>query len=41
LELGIVVEDGQRSVGGGDGMVHHRESEIGAADFAAFRAESI
>ena len=39
LELGIVIENGQCAVGGGDGMVHHRESEIGAADFAPFRAE--
>src|SRR5260370_14643276 len=39
LELGIVVEDRQRAIGGGDGMVHHRESEIGAADLAAFRAQ--
>src|SRR5207302_1434455 len=36
LELGVVIEDGQGAVGSGDGMVHHRESEIGAADFAAF-----
>src|SRR6266478_9057625 len=40
LELGVVVEDGQRAIGGGDGMVHHRESEIGAADLAAFGAET-
>src|SRR5260370_28748541 len=40
LELGIVIEYGQRAVGGGNGMVHHRESEIGAANFAAFRAET-
>src|SRR5205807_1661751 len=40
LEFGIVIQDGQRAVGGGDGMVHHRESEIGAADLAAFGAET-
>jgi len=40
LELGIVIEDGQRAVGGGDGMVHHRESEIWAADLAAFGAKT-
>jgi len=31
---------GSVAVGGGDGMVHHRESEIGAADLAAFGAET-
>src|SRR5882762_9702432 len=36
LELGIVIEDGQRPVCGRDGMVHHRKSKIGAADLAAF-----
>jgi hypothetical protein len=40
LELGVVIEDGQRAVGGGDGMVHHGKSEIGAADFATFGAET-
>src|SRR6266436_4472334 len=40
LELGIVIEDRQRAVRGGDGMVHHREREIGAADLAAFVAET-
>src|SRR5207302_918918 len=32
-------ENGQSAVSGGDGMVHDRESEIGAADFAAFGAK--
>src|ERR1700674_3614262 len=40
LELGVVIEDGQSAVGGGDGVVHHRESEIGAADLATFGAET-
>src|SRR5882724_12654046 len=40
LELGVVIEDGQSAVGGGDGMVHHGEGEIGAADLAAFGAET-
>src|SRR2546425_3164648 len=39
LELGIVIENGQRAVGGRDGMVHYRESEVGPADLAPFRAE--
>src|SRR6266478_1668042 len=39
LELGVVIEDGQSAVGGGDGMVHHGEGEIGAADLAAFGAK--
>jgi len=39
LELGVVIEDGQSAVGGGDGMVHHGEGEIGASDFAAFGAK--
>src|SRR5437016_479833 len=39
LKLSVVVEDGQSAVSGGDGMVHDRESEIGAADFAAFGAK--
>ena len=40
LELGVVIEDGQRAVGGGDGVVHHGKGEIGAANLAAFRAET-
>src|SRR6266851_452255 len=40
LQFGVVVENRQRAVGGRDGMVHHRESEIGAANLAAFRAET-
>ena len=40
LELGVVIEDGQGTVGGGDGMVHYGEREIRAADFAAFGAEA-
>src|SRR5437016_3177236 len=40
LKLGIVIEDRQGAVGGGDRMVHHGESEIRTADFAALRAET-
>src|SRR5208283_3371715 len=40
LEPGVVVEDGEGAVGGGDGMVHDGEGEIGAADGAAFGAEA-
>ncbi len=40
LQLGVLVEDGQGAVGGRNGMVHHGESEIGAADLAAFDAKS-
>src|SRR5216683_669619 len=40
LQFGVVVENRQRAVGGRDRMVHHRESEIGAANLAAFRAET-
>jgi len=39
LELGVLIENGQGAVGGGHRMVHHGESEIGAADFAAFGAK--
>ena len=41
LQLGVVIEDGQRcgSVRG-DGVVHHREGEIGAAHFAPFGAQA-
>ena len=40
LELGVLVENGQGAVGGGNGMVHHREGEIGAANLAAFGAKT-
>ena len=40
LELGVVVEDGEGAVGGGDGMIHDGEGEIGAADLAAFGFEA-
>ena len=40
LELGVVVEDGEGAIGGGDGMVHDGEGEVGAADGAAFGAEA-
>src|SRR6266481_1271541 len=40
LELGVVIEDGQRAVCGRDRMIHHGEGEIGAADFAAFGAKA-
>jgi len=39
LELGVVIEDGQGTVGGGHGMIHHGKREIGAADLAAFGAK--
>src|SRR5260370_11765972 len=39
LELGIVIQDGKGAVGGGDGMVHHRESQIGSGAFAPSRGE--
>ena len=32
LQLGVLVENGERAIGGGNGMVHHRESEIGTAN---------
>ena len=37
IALGVVVENGQGAVGGGDRVVHHGEGEVRAADFAAFR----
>src|SRR5204863_8919815 len=40
LKLGIVIEDRKGAVGGGDGMFHHGERKIGAAGFAAVRAET-
>ena len=40
LQLRILIEDRQSAVGGGNGMVHHRESQIGAADFAAFGTQA-
>src|SRR5260370_22947751 len=40
LELGVVIEDGQRAILGGNRVVHHRESEIRTAHLAAFRAEA-
>ena len=40
LQLGVVVEDGQSAVGGGDGVIHDGEGEIGAADLAAFGLEA-
>jgi hypothetical protein len=39
LQLGVLVEDGQGAIGGGDGMVHHGEGEIGATNFTAFGTE--
>ena len=40
LELGVLIEDGQSAVRSGDGVVHHGEGEIGAANFAAFGAQA-
>jgi len=40
LKPGVGVKDGQCAVGGGDGMIHHREGEIGAANLAPFGAEA-
>ncbi len=40
LEFGVVVEDGESAVSGGDGVVHDGEGEVGAADGAAFGAEA-
>src|SRR5712672_1470165 len=40
LELGIVIENGQRAVRGGYGVVHHGEGEIRAANLASFGAEA-
>ena len=35
LQARVLVHDGQMAILGGDGMVHHREGEIGAAHLAA------
>ncbi len=40
LEPGVRVNDREGAVGGGNGVVHHGEGEVGAADFAAFRAQA-
>jgi hypothetical protein len=40
LQFGILIEDGERAVGSGNGVIHHRESEIGASNFAAFGAKA-
>src|SRR6266481_4311847 len=40
LETRVGVNDGQRAIFGGDGVVHDGEGEIGAADFAAFGAQA-
>jgi len=40
LELGVVVEDGEGAIGGGDGMIHNGEGEVGTADLAAFGFEA-
>src|SRR5438552_16424225 len=40
LEAGVGVNYGQSAIFGGDGEVHHREGEIGAADFASFGAQA-
>jgi len=36
LQLGVLIDDRQRAVGRGNRVVHHRESKIWAAHFAAF-----
>src|SRR5258706_14947535 len=35
LQARVGVDDGQRAIFGGDGVVHDGEGEIGAADFAS------
>jgi hypothetical protein len=40
LELGVVIEDRQRAIRGGYGVVHHGEGEIRAANLASFGAEA-
>src|ERR1041384_5026984 len=40
LQLGVVVEDRQGAIGGGDGMVHHGERKVGPADLASFRVQT-
>jgi len=40
LQARVGIDDGQRAVGGGDGVVHHRECKIGAADFASLGAQA-
>jgi|SRR5258706_15206563 len=40
LQARVGVDDGQRAIFGGDGVVHDGEGEIGAADFASFGAEA-
>ena len=40
LEARVGVEDWESAIGGEDGVVHHGESEIGAAKLAAFGLES-
>ena len=40
LQPRVGVDDGQCPVGGGDGVVHHREGEIGPAHFASFGAQA-
>ncbi len=40
LQARVGVDDGQSAIGGGDRVVHHREGEIGAADFASLGAQA-
>ena len=40
LQAGVHVEDGQIAILGGHGMVHHRESQVGAAHLAPGSFES-
>ena len=40
LEARVGVDDGQRAVFGGDGVVHHGEGQIGATDFTSFGAQA-
>jgi len=40
LRFGILIENGQEAVFSGNRVIHHREGEIRAANFAAFRAQA-
>src|SRR5262249_11886941 len=40
LSDGVLIDDRQSAVGGGNGVIHYGEGEIGAADSAAIFAET-
>ena len=40
LQFGVLIEDGKCAIGGGNGVIHNRESEVGAANRAAFGAKT-